>query len=76
MMKLSELSPGSTAELRELPTAGGTFLRLREMGLLPGTRVKFIRAAPLGNPLEIEVRGYRLSLRREEAEQVQVEPVP
>ena len=72
-MKLSELSPGASAILRELPATGTRFLRMREMGLLPGTRVKLIRAAPLGDPLEIEVRGYHLSLRRDEAAQITVE---
>lgn len=71
-IKLSDLAPGSVAVLRELPTAGTTFLRLREMGLLPGTRIKLVRRAPLGDPIEIEVRGYHLSLRKGEAEQVRV----
>lgn len=73
-MTLSELSPGSSAVLRELPATGTRFLRMREMGLLPGTRVKLIRAAPLGDPLEIEVRGYHLSLRRSEAAQIVIDP--
>lgn len=73
-MKLSELGPGDSAVLRQLPMSGTAFLRLREMGLLPGTRVRLVRRAPLGDPLEIEVRGYHLSLRREEAERVDVEP--
>jgi len=45
---------------------------LREMGLLPGTKVKLIRWAPLGDPLEIRIRGYNLSLRKHEAEHVEV----
>ncbi len=45
------------------------------MGLLPGTRLKLVRTAPLGDPLEVEVRGYRLTLRRSEADQIRVEPV-
>jgi ferrous iron transport protein A len=72
-MKLSELTPGSAAVLRELPPGGAAFVRLREMGLLPGTRVKLVRRAPLGDPIEIEVRGYHLSLRRDEAEHIVVE---
>lgn len=60
--------------LRELPATGTRFLRMREMGLLPGTQVRFVRAAPLGDPLEIEVRGYKLSLRRDEAAQIVVDP--
>jgi ferrous iron transport protein A len=73
VMKLSELSPGGSAVLRELPASGASFVRLREMGLLPGTRIRLVRRAPLGDPLEIEVRGYRLSLRRDEADHVLVD---
>ena len=75
-MKLSDLSPGTAAILRALPDSGAAFVRLREMGLLPGTRVKLVRRAPLGDPIEIEVRGYHLSLRRNEAEHVTVEAAP
>jgi len=46
--------------------------RLLEMGLTTGTTVKVIRFAPLGDPMEIEVRGYRLSLRKREARGVRV----
>jgi ferrous iron transport protein A len=46
--------------------------RLQELGLVPGTPVEVIRRAPLGDPLEIRLRGYHLSLRREEAERVEV----
>ena len=73
-MKLSELPPGGSAVLSGMPASGASFVRLREMGLLPGTRVRLVRRAPLGDPLEIEVRGYRLSLRRDEADHVLVEP--
>jgi ferrous iron transport protein A len=46
--------------------------RLMEMGLLPGTRIHVVRVAPLGDPLELRVRGYSLSLRRAEAAQITV----
>jgi len=72
-MNLSDLAPGAFAVLRAMPASGPAFVRLREMGLLPGTRVKLVRRAPLGDPIEIEVRGYHLSLRRDEAEHVVVE---
>lgn len=49
--------------------------RLRELGLLPGTLVKLIRRAPMGDPLEFSVRGSLLSLRKSEAEMIDVEPV-
>ncbi len=71
---LSDLSPGSVAVIRRIPASGGVFLRLREMGVLPGTNVKLLRAAPLGDPLEIQIRGYNLSLRRAEAAAIEVDP--
>jgi Fe2+ transport system protein FeoA len=46
-----------------------------EMGLLPGTRVTLVRVAPLGDPIELRVRGYALSIRRAEAELVDVDGV-
>ncbi|RME70400.1 MAG: ferrous iron transport protein A [Verrucomicrobia bacterium] len=75
MAKLSELPAGGMATLKALPLDGGTFVRLREMGLTPGTAIRLVRRAPLGDPIEIEVRGYLLSLRKAEAERVEVEPV-
>ncbi len=74
-MTLSELTVGASAVVREFPKAGSAFLRLREMGLLAGTRITLIRTAPLGDPLEIKVRGYHLTLRKSEADHVVVEPV-
>lgn len=75
-MKLSELPVGASAVVREFPKAGSAFIRLREMGLLAGTRITLVRTAPLGDPLEIKVRGYHLTLRKSEAEHVLVEPAP
>jgi ferrous iron transport protein A len=73
-MKLSELAVGASAVVREFPKSGAAFVRLREMGLLNGTRVTLVRTAPLGDPIEIKVRGYHLTLRKSEAEHVLVEP--
>jgi ferrous iron transport protein A len=70
---LSALAVGASAIVREFPKSGTAFIRLREMGLLAGTRVTLIRAAPMGDPLEIKVRGYNLTLRKSEAEHVLVE---
>ncbi len=72
-MKLSELPAGASAVVRDFPKTGTAFLRLREMGLLNGTRVTLVRTAPLGDPIEIKVRGYHLTLRKSEAEHVVVE---
>lgn len=73
-IKLSDLAIGASAVVREYPKTGAAFLRLREMGLLTGTRVTLVRTAPLGDPLEIKVRGYHLTLRKAEADHVLVEP--
>jgi len=73
-VKLSELAIGGRGTIRGFPGQGPAFLRLREMGVLPGTTVRLVRTAPLGDPLEIQVRGYSLTLRKSEAEHVLVEP--
>lgn len=73
-MKLSELAVGASAVVREFPKTSAAFVRLREMGLLAGTRLTLIRTAPLGDPLEIKLRGYHLTLRKSEAEHILVEP--
>lgn len=62
---------GVVAEIRISPENRG---RLMEMGLLVGTTIELVRCAPLGDPLEIKVRGYHLTLRRHEAEQIWVTP--
>jgi ferrous iron transport protein A len=72
-IKLSDLTIGASATIREFPKAGAAFLRLREMGMLTGTRLTLVRAAPLGDPIEIKVRGYHLTLRKSEADHVLVE---
>jgi Fe2+ transport system protein FeoA len=72
--RLSSLTVGASAVVRDYPKTGAAFVRLREMGLLPGTRVTLVRTAPLGDPLEIKVRGYHLTLRKSEAEHIVVEP--
>ena len=70
---LSSLAVGASAVIREFPKKGVAFLRLREMGLLPGTRLTLIRTAPMGDPIEIKVRGYNLTLRKTEADFIWVE---
>jgi ferrous iron transport protein A len=74
LIKLSELPVGTTAIVRDIPKQGSAFLRLREMGLTVGTTFKLLRAAPLGDPLEIKLRSYNLTLRKSEASHIQVEP--
>jgi ferrous iron transport protein A len=73
-IKLSELAVGASATVLQYPQQDTTFLRLREMGLLVGTRVTLVRTAPLGDPLELKVRGYHLTLRKADAANILVEP--
>lgn len=70
---LSTLAIGASAIVREFPKTGTAFIRLREMGILAGTRITLIRTAPMGDPIEIKVRGYNLTLRKSEADHVVVE---
>jgi len=71
-LTLAQLAVGASAVVRDFPRAGAAFVRLREMGVLPGTPVTLVRTAPLGDPIEIKVRGYHLTLRKSEAEHVVV----
>jgi ferrous iron transport protein A len=61
---------GTVSEIKLRPDQRG---RLLEMGLLVGTSVQLVRFAPMGDPVEIKVRGYHLTLRRHDAEQIWVQ---
>jgi ferrous iron transport protein A len=69
---LTSLAVGSAATVSEIKVPPESRGRLLEMGLLVGTSVELVRFAPLGDPVEIKVRGYHLSLRKNEAEQIWV----
>jgi len=74
-MTLDALAFGRSARVRAVRGEDEISLRLMEMGLTPGVEVQLVGAAPLGDPLELIVRGYRLSVRRVEAARVEVEPL-
>jgi len=69
---LSSVAVGTTATVTEIKLPTECRPRLMEMGLLVGTPVELVRFAPLGDPVEIKVRGYNLTLRKHEAEQILV----
>lgn len=69
---LASLAPGETADVSRVDTARPIGQRLVDLGFVPGTRVRVIRRAPLGDPVTYEVRGSRLCLRRSEARQIEV----
>jgi len=73
-VSLSEVSPGESASVVAMDPSIAGMQRLQEMGLLPGTAVKVVRRAPLGDPIELEVRGYKLSIRKAEAAGISVRP--
>ena len=73
-MTLNKLEVGKTAVIRSVGGKGELRLRLLDMGLIPHTRVKMQKIAPMGDPLEIQVRGYELTLRAEDAEGIEIEP--
>lgn len=74
-MLLSQLSPGDKATVRRLRGAAEITFRLIEMGLVKGAEFEIVRRAPLGDPLELKLKGFLLSLRLSEAESVEVEGV-
>jgi ferrous iron transport protein A len=65
---------GSTAVISAVPPGIEALTRLRELGIVPGTKVRMVRKAPLGDPMEICIRGSRLAMRRREAIQIEVLP--
>ena len=69
---LTSLEVGQRATVTEIRIPAENRGRILEMGLLVGTTVELVRFAPLGDPVEIKVRGYNLSLRKHEAEQILV----
>lgn len=73
MTTLAELPIGSRANVTRVEGVDELSCRLMEMGLTPGVELRVIGVAPLGDPLELEVRGYRLSVRKSEAARVQVQ---
>lgn len=75
MPALSDVPPNSRVRVTSLGPDAALSARLMEMGLLPGTPVRVVRRAPLGDPIDLEVRGYHLSIRRSEARAISVEPL-
>ena len=71
-MKLSELSIGSTATIREVGGQGALRQHFLDMGLIQGTEVTVVKYAPMGDPIELRIHGYELSIRLEDADNIQV----
>ncbi len=70
---LSELKRGEKGKIVRIGGGGRVHRRLLDMGVVTGTEVEMERVAPLGDPIEVKIKGYHLSLRKEEASSIQVE---
>lgn len=72
-MKLADLKPGEEGIVISIGEKGPSRRRLMDMGVTPGVSVKVIKVAPLGDPVEVNIRGYELSLRKDEANRIEIE---
>lgn len=73
MKTLRDLSVGESAKVAKLCGEGAVKRRIMDMGITKGTEVSVRKVAPLGDPIEITVRGYELSLRKADAEMIEIE---
>jgi len=72
-MTLDMLKVGESGIIKTVGGEGNLRLRLLDMGLIPRTRITLIKVAPMGDPMELYVRGYELTLRAEDARKIEVE---
>lgn len=70
---LSELKPKERGKITKVSGGGNVNHRLLDMGLVSGSEIEVERVAPLGDPIEVKIKGYHLSLRKEEAASIQIE---
>lgn len=73
MKTLKEVKVGETVTIKRLGGEGAIKRRIMDMGLTKGTEVYVRKVAPLGDPMELTVRGYELSVRKSDAEKIEVE---
>lgn len=73
MKYLSELKPKDTGTIKKIEGTGNLKRKLLDMGVIPGSSFEVVKLAPLGDPVEIKIKGYHLSLRKEEANKITVE---
>ncbi|WP_412034783.1 FeoA family protein [Tissierella pigra] len=71
-MTLKDLKPGQEGTVISIGDKGPMRRRIMDMGVTPGTVIKVIKVAPLGDPIEVNIRGYELSLRKDEAENIEI----
>ena len=74
-MGFTQLRKGMRARIVSIPADSEAMVRIQEMGLTVGTTFRVVKVAPFGDPVEIDVRGYRLCLRRAETRGIEVERI-
>jgi ferrous iron transport protein A len=73
MSTLDRLKPGTKATILKVGSVGTIRRRMADMGMIRGTAVEVIKVAPLGDPIEVKIKGYNLSLRKDEAASIMIE---
>lgn len=73
MTTLKEIKPGNIVKVIKMHGSGSTKRKLMDMGVTKGTEIYVRKVAPLGDPIEVKIRGYEISLRKSEAEVIEVE---
>jgi len=72
--KLSDLLPGQHGIVKKVNGCGAITRRIVDMGVIAGTRIDVQKFAPLGDPIEVKLKGFNMSLRKTEADLIEVEP--
>lgn len=72
MKTLKDLKVGESGRITKVGTTGALKQRFMDMGITKGTEVKIIKVAPMGDPIELEIRGYNLSVRKADAEKIEM----
>ena len=73
--QLSELKPSDKGIIKLIKSGPTLKRKLLDMGIVPGSQLEVIRVAPFGDPVEVKIKGYNLSLRKEEAKQISIEVI-
>lgn len=72
-MTLRDLEVGHTGKILKIRTTGALKQRFMDMGITKGVSVTVVKIAPLGDPIEVEIRGYNLSIRKDDARKIEIE---
>lgn len=74
-MTLKELQIGKSAVIKSVGSHGALRQHFLDMGMIPGVEITVVKLAPMGDPMEVQIHGYELTLRLEEADQIEIDPI-